>query len=186
MYETADTVPNAYIAEHQSQSHAEDDVDRFVRQLLPPDEAAKVLSGIYTNSLHSALVARLTLLRQRAEATSECHRNPLPKWRLKRVQDFAAANLEDRMSLRTLAAVAGISPMYFASQFRQATGMRPHDYVLELRLAAARDMLYDRSRPIVDIALSVGFQTQSHFTTVFKRRVGTTPNKFRQAILAGF
>lgn len=166
------------------QPPADDIVHRFVELLLPPDEASKVLRGLYTSALHSALVAQLARLRRETGGASGGRLNPLPKWRLRRVQEFLLANLEDRITLHTMAAVAGVSRMYFAAQFRLATGMRPHDYVLEMRIAAARDMLADRRRPIADIALSVGFQTQSHFTTVFKNRVGMTPNRFRHAIAA--
>jgi AraC-like DNA-binding protein len=155
-------------------------VHQFVAQLLPPDEASKVLRGHYTSALHSALLDRLARLREDAEVTARCRLNPLQKWRLRRVEEFVRANLEERITLQALAAEAGVSRMYFAAQFRRATGMRPHDYVVQLRIAAAREMLADPQRPIVDIALSVGFQTQSHFTTVFKAIVGTTPNRFRQ------
>lgn len=184
MYDGADALHQ--IADAGTHEHDDAFVHRFVEQLLPADEASKVLSGIYTNALHCALVERLARIRTNADAMIECRLNPLPKWRLKRVQDFVTTNLEERITLASLAAVAGVSRMYFAAQFRQATGMRPHHYVLELRIAAARDMLADRRRPIVDIALSVGFQTQSHFTTVFKDRVGMTPNRYRKAIASGF
>jgi AraC-like DNA-binding protein len=70
--------------------------------------------------------------------------------------------------------------MYFAKQFRATTGMRPHDFVLRKRIARAQQMLAATSDTLVDIALSVGFQTQAHFTTVFKKFAGNTPYQFRR------
>ena len=64
----------------------------------------------------------------------------------------------------------------FAAQFRAATGMRPHEYLLFRRIAHARELLATSQETLVDIALGVGFQTQAHFTTVFKRFVGATPS----------
>jgi AraC family transcriptional regulator len=61
-----------------------------------------------------------------------------------------------------------------------ATGTRPHDYVLRRRIERAQDLLRNSETGLVDIALGVGFQSQSHFTTVFKRFVGETPHRWRQ------
>lgn len=155
-------------------------IEQLVEGLLPPDEATKVLRGFYTTALHTTLVKRLAEIRRNIE-TSERGRelNPLPKWRLKRVCEYIDANIEERLSLNTLATVAGVSRMYFAAQFRVATGFRPHDYLIHQRIKHAKAMLLDPNRSIVDIALSVGFQTQAHFTTIFKRVVGCTPHRWR-------
>jgi AraC-like DNA-binding protein len=96
------------------------------------------------------------------------------------VCEFIDANIEERISLGALAQVAGVSRMYFAAQFRAATGLRPHDYVVRRRIKLAKEMLAGSDRSIVDTALSVGFQTQAHFTTVFKRIEGFTPHRWRE------
>lgn len=104
----------------------------------------------------------------------------LPKWRLMRVLTYIETNIGGRITLANLAAAAGLSRMYFAKQFRATTGMRPHDFVLRKRIARAQQMLGATPDPLVDIALSVGFQTQAHFTTVFKKIAGNTPYQFRR------
>ena len=62
--------------------------------------------------------------------------------------------------------------MHFAAQFRSATGLRPHEFLLRRRIDHAQRLLAEPGTRLVDVALSVGFQTQAHFTTVFKRFVG--------------
>jgi AraC-like DNA-binding protein len=104
----------------------------------------------------------------------------LPTWRLMRVVTYIETNIGGRITLANLAATAGLSRMYFAKQFRATTGMRPHDFVLRKRIARAQQMLAATSDTLVDIALSVGFQTQAHFTTVFKKFAGNTPYQFRR------
>jgi AraC family transcriptional regulator len=104
----------------------------------------------------------------------------LPKWRLMRVLAYIEANIGERITLANLAATAGLSRMYFAKQFRATTGMRPHEFVLRKRIERAQRMLAETSEALVDIALSVGFQTQAHFTTVFKKIAGYTPYQFRR------
>jgi AraC family transcriptional regulator len=81
-----------------------------------------------------------------------------------------------------LAAVAELSRMHFASQFRVATSLRPHEFLRQQRIKRAKALLQSTTMPIVEIALTVGFQTQAHFTTVFKRSVGYTPQRWRGII----
>jgi AraC family transcriptional regulator len=104
----------------------------------------------------------------------------LPRWRLRQVLTYIETNIGERITLMDLAGAAGLSRMYFAKQFRATTGMRPHDFVLHQRVARAQKMLAETSDPLVDIALGVGFQTQAHFTTVFKKIAGYTPYQFRR------
>jgi AraC-like DNA-binding protein len=70
--------------------------------------------------------------------------------------------------------------MHFAAQFRAATGLRPHDYVVRRRIEKAQELLRDGSIPLAQVALGVGFQTQAHFTTVFRDQVHETPGRWRQ------
>jgi AraC family transcriptional regulator len=100
--------------------------------------------------------------------------------RLMRVLAYIDANIGEPITLANLAATAGLSRMYFARQFRAATGIRPHEYVLRKRIERAQQLLTATSDALVDIALNVGFQTQAHFTTVFKKIVGNTPRQWRR------
>jgi len=74
--------------------------------------------------------------------------------------------------------------MHFAAQFRTAVGMRPHEYLLKRRIERAEELLKQARVSLVEVALTVGFQTQAHFTTVFKRFAGDTPYQWRSAWLA--
>jgi len=105
----------------------------------------------------------------------------LQKWRLKRVIEHVDANLSSKVSLLDLAAVAGLSRMHFACQFRAATGLRPHEFLLQRRISRSKELMKGTSMTIAEIALAVGFLTQAHFTTVFKRFVGYTPRQWRTA-----
>jgi len=107
--------------------------------------------------------------------------SPLPTWRLKRTLTYIETHLDGAVSLADLAAAAGLTRMHFAAQFRVATGLRPHEFLLRRRIERAQELLASPNQTLVDVALSVGFQTQAHFTTVFKRFVGETPHRWRRA-----
>ena len=162
-------------------SHAVADpaLEAFVQALLCPSEALQVLRGYYTDALHETLLTRLAQLRAN-DAAGEQKVRRLQKWRLRRVLAFIDANIDKRITLDVLAQVAGMSRMYFAAQFRAAIGQSPRDYLTFRRICLAKRMLRDPARSIVDIAMDVGFQTQSHFTAVFKRTAGTTPARWRE------
>jgi AraC-like DNA-binding protein len=104
---------------------------------------------------------------------------PLPKWRLKRAVEYIDSHLDDNISLADVASAAGLSRMHFARQFRRATSMPPREYLLRRRITRSQELLRHSDARLVDIALSVGFLSQAHFTTVFKRFSGTTPHQWR-------
>ena len=108
--------------------------------------------------------------------------NALPKWRLRRIEQHIAAHFDRSISLFELASVAGLSRMHFAAQFRAATGYRPREYLLNHRIEQAKSLLTTTERPLAEIALAVGFSTQAHFSTVFKRISGHTPARWRAAV----
>jgi AraC-like DNA-binding protein len=107
--------------------------------------------------------------------------NALPKWRLRRVEQYIADHFDRCISLSELANVAGLSRMHFAAQFRAATGYRPREYLLNHRVEHAKTLLTTTERPLAEIALAVGFSTQAHFSTVFKRISGESPARWRLA-----
>lgn len=138
-------------------------------------ESGPAGDGIYVESVAQTLVmhvARLEPPRHTAKA--------LPKWRIKRVQEYVSTHLEECISLADLAKAAGLSRMHFAAQFRAATGCRPHDYVLQQRIESAKDILSTTDMPLAEVALAVGFYAQPHFSTVFKRLTDETPARWRK------
>jgi AraC family transcriptional regulator len=105
--------------------------------------------------------------------------NALPKWRLRRVEEHIKRHFDRSITLTDLAAVAGLSRMHFAAQFRAATGYRPREYILHRRIERAKSLLSNTETPLAEVALAVGFCTQAHFSTVFKRITGETPARWR-------
>jgi len=64
--------------------------------------------------------------------------------------------------------------------FREATGVTPHQYVLDVRLRHAQEWLRKKNSALIDIAAHCGFSSQSHMTSVFRKRLGVTPGEFRR------
>lgn len=149
--------------------------------LLSADQIGGPYGELYAESLSLAIVSRLfALYSERPASTSRRNVAALPNWRLRRVVDFMESHGDKPITLADLAQTAGLSRMHFAAQFRQATGLRPHEYLLRRRIEKAKVMLATSSVPIAEVALTVGFSSQSHFTGVFKRLTDVTPLRWRE------
>jgi len=152
-------------------------VERLARSLV---DAGDPYGDCYFDSVGQTIVVRLLGLRREQSKTAAPSVSPLPRWRLKRVREYVEDHVEARLGLAEMASAAGLSRMHFAAQFRAATGFRPHDYLLSRRIERAKDMLSKSDTPLVEVALCCGFQSQAHFSTVFKRLTGQTPAQWRR------
>ncbi|HEX2199929.1 MAG TPA: AraC family transcriptional regulator [Burkholderiales bacterium] len=94
---------------------------------------------------------------------------------------FMDRHLSDRLTLPLIAGQLKISPCHFAHEFKRATGVAPHQYLIQRRIERARHLLASSDLPIADIALAVGFANQSHFSALFHRVAGMTPQVYRAA-----
>ena len=104
----------------------------------------------------------------------------LPPRRLQRVFSHIQENIGQELSVTELAQVAGMSQYYFSKLFKMSTGITPHQYVMRQRVERAQEYLRESRTALSDIAIKVGFETQSHFTSVFRRLASITPKHYRE------
>lgn len=139
--------------------------------------------SLLVESLASTIAARLV---QKHASTSPARSYPLLKTegldrrRLFRVLDYIEANLEGDLSIDRMASIACLSRYHFARAFKQAVRQPPHRYVSARRLERAKALLTRGDRPLVDIALSLGFSGQANFNRAFRQATGHAPGRYRQ------
>jgi AraC family transcriptional regulator len=95
------------------------------------------------------------------------------------LRDYVEDSLAHDLDVAILADIAALSPAHFARAFAATVGMPPFRYVMTRRLARASELLVGTRRSALDIALEVGFKTQSHFSARFRREFGLTPREVR-------
>jgi AraC family transcriptional regulator len=104
----------------------------------------------------------------------------LPRGRLRAVEEYIEEHLDGCPTLAQLAAVVRLNPYHFARQFKAATGLPPHQYVILRRVERATQLLQaGTDLSLAEVALHAGFSDQSQFSRHFKRLVGVTPGQFR-------
>jgi AraC family transcriptional regulator len=151
-------------------------------RLMAEVESPAAGSRLFGDLMAQALALQLLRGHTPASGLALPERSTISRMRLQRALDFIEANLADDISVDEIAAAAAVSPFHFAHGFRQSMGVSPHQYVIRQRIDRAKILLRTTDEPIAQIALSVGFAHQGHFTTAFKKHEGNTPRAYRQAL----
>lgn len=104
-----------------------------------------------------------------------------PSRHLLRARDHVDAHYQEPLTVRELAAVAGLSPGHFSRSFRRAFGETPYQYLLTRRIERAAALLRTTDRPVTDVCFAVGLTSVGSFTTSFHRVHGVSPTRYRES-----
>lgn len=93
---------------------------------------------------------------------------------------FIEERYSESIQLSDIAAAVNLSPVYFHNIFTGATGISPHDYLIQCRISAAKRLLWDTGYSMDRIAEECGFGCQQYLSKIFKKETGITPGKYRK------
>jgi AraC family transcriptional regulator len=97
-----------------------------------------------------------------------------------RIESYIRKTLPGPIVIEELATACDLTPYQLSRLLKRALGVSPHQYVQSVRIDLAKKLLRESDLPLTDIALELGFSSQSHFTTVFRSLTGHTPKTFRE------
>jgi AraC family transcriptional regulator len=109
----------------------------------------------------------------------------VPLRKVQPILAYAAAHLDEDVSLKALARRAGLSPFQLQRNFAAIAGETPKRYTLRLRLGHAAVLLIASRESVLDVALSCGFQSHEVFCRAFRRAFGLSPQAYRKRGFAG-
>lgn len=89
------------------------------------------------------------------------------------------------ISLDSVSAILKLNPSYFSSLFKRTFQVNFLDYLTELRMDAAKELLRDPLRSTAEVASMVGYESANYFTRAFKKKVGMTPTDYRRGAAQG-
>ncbi len=136
----------------------------YKNQVYP---AVQLKSGLY------ALLARLTDAAQAALVAMED------------AVVYIESHLHEKLQVSDLARRASMSETTFRVAFKAVTGDAPNQYILNLRLEKAKEMLANETVSLADVATALAFYDTAFFCKIFKKYTGITPTQYRQQLAAG-
>jgi AraC-like DNA-binding protein len=160
--------------------------DAIVRDLLArlfaDTSGCSIKRGLDAEIAARSLVLRLVEITQGEAPDWHADSSLFDSRTMGHITDYIDAHLHRFVTLGELALLPGISPSHFGKKFQQSAGLSLQRFVNRRRLRAAMAMLEAGSTPLSQIALDLGFSSQSHFTRVFSDLTGFTPASYRRQI----
>ncbi len=93
---------------------------------------------------------------------------------------YMQENFGRDISLDDVSREMNVSPYYFSKLFKDESGKNFIEYLTELRMDRARELLRDENRSVKEISLTVGYTDPNYFSRIFKKQTGMTPREFRE------
>jgi AraC family transcriptional regulator len=111
------------------------------------------------------------------------YRGGLSRAKLRQVTEFIQDNLSGNLTVADMANLVQMGPCHFARAFKESTNMPPHQFVLRRRIERALQMLKETQVNLASVAYELGFSSQGHFSTVFRKAAGVSPSEYRQDVI---
>ncbi|EGD47793.1 transcriptional regulator, AraC family [Ruminiclostridium papyrosolvens DSM 2782] len=109
------------------------------------------------------------------------NKSPKIKELMQSAIQFVHNNFEREISITDIAKYVFLSPSYFTRAFKENTGLSPMQYLLNIRIKRACELLQETDQKVGEIALSVGFSNQQRFNDMFKKQTNMTPMQYRNS-----
>ena len=157
----------------------DDQMIGMVNAMYAEARAGSPAGALFSQSIS---IAFLTHLYDRYDRTGAVRRL---EGRLSPRQDeiitrYVKEHIGSDMSIAELAGLVNLSPAYFCKAFSKTRGVTPHRFILNERIVIAMERLRQPSAPpLSELASSLGFANQAHFSNVFRKIVGRSPSEFR-------
>ena len=164
-----DKLPTQFVAVHACQVREQFHNIIALNESKEPDECL----------LYGRMLLLLGLLRQDAAQSQRGIHGQLSA--MHNAKKYIDAHYGERLTNADVAAAVNLSDSRFRYLFRMTYGFSPHQYLVDVRISAAKQMLWDTDIPIVTIAEQCGFGCQQYFNDIFKRETGTSPGRYRSA-----
>lgn len=159
---------------------------RFAIEGGMDSEQAYTASDLYiqkmdhARSVDEVMALRLDMFRYFTNRMANIKKERVCSKPVVQCQDFIRHHLMERISLNKLAEFVNLNPSYLSTLFKRETGLSVTDYITAQRIEAAKNLLSYSELSPTEIAQSLGFNTGSYFSKVFRTQTGMTPTQYRR------
>lgn len=132
----------------------------------------------YMDSFASANTLRAAV-RYMLNAIDHIQKKDVPQSDVEKARSFIVENIANPITVMDVAEYVNLSAEYFTKLFKRETGQNIKEYIMQSKIAAAKDLLEHSNMSVSMIAMELGYSNFSHFTQVFKKYENCTPSEFR-------
>lgn len=148
---------------------AMDILDKELKQLLPPGYFMTFEN--YHRNFEESYLKAMTMLMDYRKVGS----------RSSEIMQYIKQHYhENQLSINTIADVFALSPAYLCSSFKKSTNKTLNQYITDIRIEQAKEMLLHQTDKVYEIAIKVGFTDTNYFSSLFRKQVGVTPLEFKE------
>ena len=156
-------------------------IHHWARMMLPFLDRPLQLPCLVIDELIMLFCAHLARTYQDRNNPPEVVTGGLAVWQQDRAMELLNEHLDGDIALADLATECGLSPGRFMRAFKKSFGIPVRRYLLHKRIQAAKSALLHSDKPLLKVALEVGFTDQPAFNRSFREIVGTSPGQWRRA-----
>ena len=170
---------------HSQQAVTREDIEIKILEMVMNAERRAFFAGTLKYNVNS----RRSYIRELQSCTDI---ENLKKWfldktreictKLENSKEYINENFRSDISLDDVSREVDISPYYFSKLFKQETGKNFIEYLTEIRLKNARELLQDSRLSIKEICAQSGYSDPNYFSRIFKKYEGVTPSEFRERL----
>ncbi|MEG4804744.1 helix-turn-helix domain-containing protein [Microcoleus sp. ARI1-B5] len=154
-------------------------IESIGMMLLSELQQENLGQNLYIESLSNILAVHLLRQYFTAKPRLTIYEGGLTERQLLQVLEYINEHLSQDIKLADLAALLGMSQFHFSHMFKVAIGIAPYQYLLQQRVERAKELLKQKERSIMEIALECGFNSHSHLSKHFRQLTGMTPTAYR-------
>lgn len=152
----------------------------LLNAMIADARAGNPAGDLFSQSISVAVLAHVFEQYDRLRSIQR-HVGCLSQRQMDSIRNYVRDHVGDDLSITTLAGLLKMSSAYFCKAFSKSFGVTPHRFILNERIAVARQRLQNPSAPSLALLASVlGFADQAHFSNVFRKFVGCSPSAYRR------
>lgn len=154
------------------------DGESIMQQIFADEEDSYY--GIYSKRTVEEIIEWMLKLKDRLCEILQTRKKNYKNRTVSNIQKYIQSNLDKKLSLNEVAALFGFSPNYLSQLFARCTGFSFVEYITNVKISAAKDMLLQGNTRIYEIAENLGFESAFYFSKVFKKVEGFSPREYIQ------
>lgn len=166
--ETLDALPCCFMSSHETK------VRELLQEIIAVNESQEKDCFLLAGLIFSFLSLLLKDSRYADSATMQSYGY------MHAAKKHIEKHYGQNITTADMAAVVGLSESRFRYLFGSTYGISPHKYLIQVRIAAAKKMLWDTDNSISQIAEKCGFGCQQYLNDIFRKNVGLTPRQYRE------